>query len=228
MKLSLLVLTTGKQANKLLPISLAQFVIGRDPDCQLRPASPSISKRHCAIIQRDGKVFLRDFDSTNGTFLNGERITGEVELKQDDRIKAGPIELAVKLESTVAERRTPAPASKPAATKAKEPKVVAAAAPAAKKAAPVVVEEKSGTNDEDAAALLLGLGDEDDGDSPPRRVPDGTTVMDMKVPTEVVEAAKGVEGKDAKKDDKNKAKNDTGNTVNAAKNILEKMMRRPR
>src|SRR5690348_15369570 len=55
MKLSLLVMTPGKQEGKALEIKLSQFVVGRDPQCHLRPASPLISKRHCAIIQRDGK-----------------------------------------------------------------------------------------------------------------------------------------------------------------------------
>ena len=39
MKLSLVVLTAGKQEGKVLPIGLQQFLIGRDPQCHLRPAS---------------------------------------------------------------------------------------------------------------------------------------------------------------------------------------------
>src|SRR6516165_3512688 len=109
MKLSLLVLTPGKQQGKQLPITLSQFVIGRDPQCQLRPASPMISKRHCAIITRDGKVFLRDFDSTNGCTVNEEKVEGEVELKNGHRIKVGPLEFEVKLEKEPAARPTPVP-----------------------------------------------------------------------------------------------------------------------
>src|SRR5205823_4057739 len=63
MKLSLEVMTEGKQKGKLLPITLPQFLVGRDPQCHLRPASPSISKRHCVLIQREGRAFIRDFDS---------------------------------------------------------------------------------------------------------------------------------------------------------------------
>src|SRR3954447_13728844 len=98
MKLSLLVLTTGKQEGKLLEIKLPQFLIGRDPQCHLRPASPLISKRHCALIQRDGKVFIRDFASTNGTFVNDQPIKGEVELHNDDTLKAGPLLFTVRIE----------------------------------------------------------------------------------------------------------------------------------
>jgi len=91
MKLSLIVLTAGKSAGKAIPITLSQFIIGRDPQCNLRPASPMISKRHCALLVKGGKVFIRDFDSTNGTFINNEQIKGERELKHDDVLKAGPL-----------------------------------------------------------------------------------------------------------------------------------------
>ncbi|MGH7223690.1 MAG: FHA domain-containing protein, partial [Gemmataceae bacterium] len=89
MKLSLVVLTPGSNQGKVLEIKLSQFVIGRDPQCQLRPASPMISKRHCALIQRDGKAFIRDFDSTNGSFANNVPVNGEVELHEGDQLKIG-------------------------------------------------------------------------------------------------------------------------------------------
>src|SRR5262245_45589842 len=116
MKLGLLVMTAGKQEGKLLEIKLPQFLIGRDPQCQLRPASPLISKRHCAIIQRDGKAFGRDFDSTNGTFVNEEPVKGEVELKHDDALKIGPIQFKVSLQPGEEPARTPAPPTKAAST----------------------------------------------------------------------------------------------------------------
>src|SRR5438132_701438 len=98
MKLSLQVLTAGKWEGKVIPVTLAQFVIGRDPQCHLRPASPVISKRHCAIVRRQAKVFLRDFGSTNGTFVNGQQVKGETELKHEDHVKVGPIEFKVQCE----------------------------------------------------------------------------------------------------------------------------------
>src|SRR5437588_5744365 len=99
MKLSLEVMTEGKQQGKLLPIALPQFVIGRDPQCHLRPASPSISKRHCAILQRENRAFVRDFDSTNGTFVNERQIKGEIELQNSDKLRIGPIVFTVHLEA---------------------------------------------------------------------------------------------------------------------------------
>src|SRR5262245_44973749 len=113
MKLGLLVMTAGKQEGKLLEIKLPQFLIGRDPQCQLRPASPLISKRHCAIIQRDSKVFIRDFDSTNGTFVNDEPVKGERELSHEDMLKIGPIQFQVTLEAgDPTPAKTPPPPTK--------------------------------------------------------------------------------------------------------------------
>src|SRR5690242_13724519 len=120
MKLSLVVLTPGKMEGKSIPIKVPQFVIGRDPQCHLRPASALISKRHCALIQRDGKAFIRDFDSTNGTFLNDQPVKGEVELHHEDKLRVGPLLFAVMLEAgaPAAARATPPPPTKAPAARA--------------------------------------------------------------------------------------------------------------
>src|SRR4051812_25606958 len=168
MKLSLVVLTPGKQEGKSLPIGLAQFLIGRDQQCQLRPASPLISKRHCALIQRDGKAFVRDFGSTNGTYVNDDRVEGERELNNGDELKIGPIQLTIRLEVAAAKpaspTKTPAPPTKPVtqapALSAKQP--AAAPAAAAKKSdtpAPATKKPTEASAEDDIAAMLLGLDD---------------------------------------------------------------------
>src|SRR5437899_946455 len=113
MKLSLVV-TQGLTQGKLIPIPLSQFLIGRDPQCHLRPASPVISKRHCAMLVRGGKVFLRDFDSTNGTFINDQQVKGELELHNEDRLTLGPLTFVVRIEvTTPVSKPTPVPAPPP-------------------------------------------------------------------------------------------------------------------
>jgi predicted component of type VI protein secretion system len=221
MKLSLMVMTPGnKMEGKAIPITLAQFVIGRDPQCQLRPASAVISKRHCAVLVREGKVFVRDFDSTNGTFVNEEQVKGEVPVKDGDELRIGPINFVVKIETTApVNKPTPAPPAK---------KLTPVPAPAAEKAATetAVATKQGGDSDDDIAAMLLSL--QDDGPPSPgglqSEVPEGSTVMDIPAP-----AAAGAE---PAKDDKNKTPStkplQMGDTRSAAKNILEKYMRRPR
>ncbi len=199
MKLSLVVLTPGKSEGKVIPVALSQFVIGRDPQCHLRPASAVISKRHCALLVRDGKVFLRDFDSTNGTFINEQPVKGEVEVKHDDRLKVGPLVFGIRVEATApVNRPTPAPAGKQAG---------------------------ESSDDESIAAMLLSVQDDsgaESGSSP--EVPEGSTVMDLQSPLKETDESEKAKEKDKAKD----KKQETGNTSSAAKAILEKYMRRPR
>src|SRR6476659_4088687 len=98
MKLSLVVMTAGKSKGQAIPVNLPQFIIGRDPQCNLRPASAVISKRHCALLIKEGNVFVRDFNSTNGTLVNDVPVEGETPLKNDDVLKIGPLEFKVVIE----------------------------------------------------------------------------------------------------------------------------------
>jgi pSer/pThr/pTyr-binding forkhead associated (FHA) protein len=217
MKLSLLVLTTGKQEGKVLEIKLPQFLIGRDPQCHLRPASPLISKRHCALIQRDGKAFIRDFGSTNGTFVNDEPVEGERELNNDDQLKIGPIHFSVRLDATSS--RTPVPPTKNPTEIMPDP----AALPKSNTPAPPTSKTKK--DDDDIAAMLLSL---DDGASSGSGVPEGSTVFDLPVSPDGVPPPGAEQAKPEAKDDKNKQKPPSGDTRTAAASILEKMMKRPR
>jgi predicted component of type VI protein secretion system len=138
MKVNLIVTAAGPNNGRAIPIIGAKFLIGRDPQCHLRPASQAISKLHCAILIRDGKVFAQDFGSTNGTQIDGEAFTGERELTDGCAMKMGPLEFKVQILLT--EKRsdsTPLPdALKPLSSSAAVSKLAAAAGqPAAKKPA---------------------------------------------------------------------------------------------
>jgi len=226
MKFTLLVLTAGKQAGKKLEIKVSPFLIGRDPECHLRPASPLISKKHCAFTQRGGKVYIQDFESTNGTLVNGEPIDGECELKNNDKIKVGPIEFEVVLE--VAEKKAAAAPAKKAAAPVKKPAPVAATPTDAAEGETVAEEagttsDGGGGEDDDIAAMLLAMGDDGSttGTATNEAIPDGSTVYDMPIPNEI-------QGQDGNKDQLQKTKEAQQNTSQAARDILSKYMRRPR
>ena len=112
MKISLTVISAGAATGKSLPITSPQFIIGRDPTCNLRPASVMISKRHCAVLVKNNQVYLRDFDSTNGTFLNDQPVKGEVSLSDGDVLKVGPLSFKVAIEGLPAPSK-PTPLPKP-------------------------------------------------------------------------------------------------------------------
>lgn len=155
MKISLVVLTAGKMMGKEIPLTAAEFRIGKDPSCQLKPAS-GVSDKHCAFLVKQGRLFIQDLGSAEGTFVNEIKITAEVELKSKDKVKVGPLLFEVKIEApaSVAKPAVAAPAAKPAV-----------AAPAAKPAEKVEP-KKSSSNDEDDLDDLLF--DDDD------KVPSGT------------------------------------------------------
>ncbi len=204
MKLSLVVLTPGKMEGKSIPITIAQFLIGRDPQCNLRPASALISKRHCALLTRGNRIFVRDFDSTNGTRVNDQPVKGEQELFDQDQLSVGPLLFRVVLEGSPAvSQPTPMPPTASAGS----------------------------TEDEAAAAMLLSVQDEPPGAATSANVdsegvPTGSTVMDIITPPSPAPPAESAAGGGAERE--RAAKSAAGNTSSAAKAILEKYMRRPR
>ena len=73
------------------PVKLAEkgcTVLGRSRTCDLPLASTDASRRHAEILATGKKFVLRDLGSTNGTFVNGERIDRH-DLSPGDRIQIG-------------------------------------------------------------------------------------------------------------------------------------------
>jgi diguanylate cyclase (GGDEF)-like protein len=64
-------------------------LIGRDPDIGLSLHDERASRRHCRVLDRDGKFFVEDLSSTNGTRLNGRSFKGARELATGDQIFIG-------------------------------------------------------------------------------------------------------------------------------------------
>jgi len=119
MKVSLVV-ASGAHQGKVIPLTGPQFLIGRDAQCHLRPASQAISKRHCGILVRDGKVYIKDFGSTNGTTVNDGQIKDEEIVVVDGAtLKLGPLDFIVRIEPTAPNPDgTPLPAASPETTAA--------------------------------------------------------------------------------------------------------------
>lgn len=131
MKVSLVV-ATGAHEGRVIPLTGPQFLIGRDEQCHLRPASQAISKLHCAVSVRDGKVYVKDFGSTNGTLVNDALIQNtEVPIENGATLRVGPLDFRVQIAKPVAKPDgTPLPGDS-AETAAALAAVKAAAAKAA-------------------------------------------------------------------------------------------------
>jgi len=99
MRVSLTVAVPGDMEGKQIPVTIAEFLIGRDPACHLCPGSPRVGKRHCALLVRHNKVFLKNFDHATGTYVNDRRIDGEVQLMHGDLLKIGPLLFQLNIEA---------------------------------------------------------------------------------------------------------------------------------
>jgi pSer/pThr/pTyr-binding forkhead associated (FHA) protein len=86
-----LIVADGKAKGRVIPLPPTVFLIGRGTQCHLRPHCTRVSKLHCGIAQWAGKVVVRDLKSVNGTFVNDQRIQGEVRIHDGDRLRVGSL-----------------------------------------------------------------------------------------------------------------------------------------
>ena len=84
-----LVVVGGKTNTSEVKISLPT-VIGRGHECKLKLPQPLVSRRHCELFAQDGRLFVRDLGSMNGTYVGSERI-GEAELPHEGLLTVGAV-----------------------------------------------------------------------------------------------------------------------------------------
>jgi pSer/pThr/pTyr-binding forkhead associated (FHA) protein len=106
----ILTVVGGIHNGRQIAITVPVFLIGRDPACHLRPASPEVSRQHCAIVLREQRAFLRDYGSRNGTTVNHRVLMhGELQLEDGDLIEVGPLVFKVALSEAATTEVAPAP-----------------------------------------------------------------------------------------------------------------------
>lgn len=70
----------------LLKIDRFPFIIGRQKKCNLAISSPAVSRQHAVIFLDGENLMLHDLKSTNGTFVNSQKVIENVLLRDDDII----------------------------------------------------------------------------------------------------------------------------------------------
>jgi pSer/pThr/pTyr-binding forkhead associated (FHA) protein len=86
-----LIVVDGVHKGRVIPLPETIFLIGRDPQCHLRPHCPNVSRLHCAVAAWAGRVKVRDLKSSNGTLLNDHPIAGEVVVHDGDHLRIGAL-----------------------------------------------------------------------------------------------------------------------------------------
>jgi FHA domain len=151
-----LVIHQGAGAGSEHPVN-GELILGReDGTADLVIPDPGVSRRHARVISDNGAVILEDLGSSNGTYVNGERISGAVELAPGDEIQIGATVLGIEGTTATAimppgappTEQHPGPAARPAPA---QPPPAGRAAP--RRLAP---HPSEGSNIPALSALFLG------------------------------------------------------------------------
>ena len=110
-----LVLAVGSRAGREAPLQCGYYMIGRHGECQIRPKSRSVSRRHCLLFQDDTGLKVFDLGSTAGTRVNDLRLRPQTwtTLRHGDMLRCGKVAFRVDLgkgppQSHLASSDTPA------------------------------------------------------------------------------------------------------------------------
>jgi hypothetical protein len=66
-----------------------EVTIGRAGGCRVMLEDTFVSQVHARVYEADGSVFVEDLGSTNGTYLNRQRVTGPMSVQRGDRLQVG-------------------------------------------------------------------------------------------------------------------------------------------
>lgn len=148
----LLSFKTGPRAGETVEVSGADFTVGRDSSCDLVVDDEKASRRHFAIQALSGAAELSDLGSSNGTFVNGDRIVGSVSLQGGESLRLGGTEFDVIVDAPAAVGGdtfvgegtiAPEPVSAPESSDIAPPPAQEWGAPAAPAGAPPVPRRRS-------------------------------------------------------------------------------------
>jgi hypothetical protein len=72
-----------------LPLADGESVVGRDPRCGVLIEASGVSRRHARIVVTPSQVTIEDLESSNGTFVCGQKVMGVRTLADGDEIELG-------------------------------------------------------------------------------------------------------------------------------------------
>lgn len=84
-----LIAKIGKISPREIVLRQFPITIGRRPNCGLTITSRRVSRRHCVLDVHEGLLTVRDLNSTNGVYVNGERIERFMMIKPNDQLEIG-------------------------------------------------------------------------------------------------------------------------------------------
>nr|WP_217275943.1 FHA domain-containing protein [Corallococcus exiguus] len=93
-----LIIEDDEGRKTVVPFVRDEITIGRQEGNTIRLTERNVSRRHARLVRLNGHVVLEDLGSYNGTRINGERVAGQLPLKEGDLIQIGDYDLALQVE----------------------------------------------------------------------------------------------------------------------------------
>lgn len=84
-----LVIRSGVEVGKEFPLEKNELIVGREQSNDITISDPEVSRRHARIFFQNGSYVVEDLGSTNGTFVNGQRLTGPYILRPGEMLNFG-------------------------------------------------------------------------------------------------------------------------------------------
>ncbi|HUE38086.1 MAG TPA: ATPase, T2SS/T4P/T4SS family [Candidatus Binatia bacterium] len=93
-----MILTIRREGDEPRSVTVAgsEAFLGKHADCQVVLADPKVSRRHARIIEHEGRLFVEDLDSTNGTRAAGRAVQSQTALDDGAEVEIGPYRIAVR------------------------------------------------------------------------------------------------------------------------------------
>ena len=83
------VMRSGPTVGRTFPLEEGEISIGREPSNMISINDAEVSRKHARLLWREEGFLLEDFGSTNGSFVNGQRLSGSTMLRAGDLIALG-------------------------------------------------------------------------------------------------------------------------------------------
>lgn len=96
---TLTLLSQHEHAEPVMKFNSPEVLIGRDTACEYPLADETISARHARLSYHHNQWWLEDLNSTNGTFLNDERVITPTVIMSGDELRCGEISFELIIES---------------------------------------------------------------------------------------------------------------------------------
>jgi len=107
-----LVMFRGESDRRSFSLAKEVTVIGRREDCDLRIPLGEVSRKHCRLVKDAQELRVEDLGSSNGTYLNGNRVQ-ESAVAPSDVLRIGSVSFVVQIDGVPAEEDMVPPSARP-------------------------------------------------------------------------------------------------------------------